>query len=109
MFECPLHAALLSWQCGGHWPNVFLLLWSGLSTWLQRVQLRLFRYCFHNPLPCFILRIIAGYGQSTGRPSEKNLYADIAAALKALESRYQIRPEQVVLYGQSIGTVPSGK
>ncbi|KAL3072650.1 hypothetical protein niasHS_017624 [Heterodera schachtii] len=49
----------------------------------------------------------SGYGQSTGRPSEKNLYADIAAALKSLESRYQIPPEQVILYGQSIGTVPS--
>jgi abhydrolase domain-containing protein 17 len=36
------------------------------------------------------------------------LYADIAAALKAMESRYQIPPEQVILYGQSIGTVPSG-
>lgn len=43
-----------------------------------------------------------------GKPSEKNLYADIAAALKAMESRYQIPPEQVILYGQSIGTVPSG-
>lgn len=49
----------------------------------------------------------SGYGQSTGHPSEKNLYADVAAALKALETRYQIRPEQVILYGQSIGTVPS--
>ncbi|KAI3420386.1 Alpha/beta hydrolase domain-containing protein aho-3 [Globodera pallida] len=49
----------------------------------------------------------SGYGQSTGRPSEKNLYADITAALKSLESRYQIPPEQVILYGQSIGTVPS--
>jgi len=49
-----------------------------------------------------------GYGQSTGRPSEKNLYADIAAALKALETKCQIPPERVILYGQSIGTVPSG-
>uniref|UniRef100_A0A915P794 palmitoyl-protein hydrolase n=3 Tax=Meloidogyne TaxID=189290 RepID=A0A915P794_9BILA len=49
----------------------------------------------------------SGYGQSTGRPSEKNLYADIAAALKALETKCQIPPERVILYGQSIGTVPS--
>jgi phosphoserine phosphatase len=51
--------------------------------------------------------ISEGYGCSTGTPSEKNLYADIAAALNALSSRYQISPEQVILYGQSIGTVPS--
>ncbi|KAL7074078.1 hypothetical protein ACQ4LE_006717 [Meloidogyne hapla] len=49
----------------------------------------------------------SGYGQSTGRPSEKNLYADISAALKALETRCQVPPERVILYGQSIGTVPS--
>lgn len=49
----------------------------------------------------------SGYGCSTGNPSEKNLYADIAAALDALNSRYHIPPNQVILYGQSIGTVPS--
>ncbi|KAI6179454.1 Alpha/beta hydrolase domain-containing protein 17C [Aphelenchoides besseyi] len=49
----------------------------------------------------------SGYGCSSGRPSEKNLYADITAALEALKTRYNIGEEQVVLYGQSIGTVPS--
>jgi len=56
----------------------------------------------------FSKKSFKGYGQSTGRPSEKNLYADIAAALKALETKCQIPPERVILYGQSIGTVPSG-
>jgi fermentation-respiration switch protein FrsA (DUF1100 family) len=49
----------------------------------------------------------SGYGCSSGRPSERNLYADIAAALEALKTRYNIKDEQVILYGQSIGTVPS--
>ncbi|TKR96973.1 hypothetical protein L596_010910 [Steinernema carpocapsae] len=49
----------------------------------------------------------SGYGCSSGKPSEKNLYADIAAAMSALKSRYQIPAERVILYGQSIGTVPS--
>lgn len=44
-----------------------------------------------------------GYGCSTGKPSEKNLYADIAAALAALRSRYQMPLNQIILYGQSIG------
>ncbi|XP_032829750.1 alpha/beta hydrolase domain-containing protein 17B [Petromyzon marinus] len=49
----------------------------------------------------------SGYGASTGRPSEKNLYADIEAAWQALRTRYGISPENVILYGQSIGTVPT--
>uniref|UniRef100_A0A673I7N2 palmitoyl-protein hydrolase n=1 Tax=Sinocyclocheilus rhinocerous TaxID=307959 RepID=A0A673I7N2_9TELE len=49
----------------------------------------------------------SGYGVSTGKPSEKNLYADIDAAWHALRSRYCISPENIILYGQSIGTVPT--
>lgn len=80
----------------------------------------------------------SGYGVSTGKPSEKNLYADIDAAWHALRSRYVrilrlesmllywynieilylfillpcclrygISPENIILYGQSIGTVPT--
>uniref|UniRef100_A0A1A7YXQ8 Alpha/beta hydrolase domain-containing protein 17B n=1 Tax=Iconisemion striatum TaxID=60296 RepID=A0A1A7YXQ8_9TELE len=49
----------------------------------------------------------SGYGASSGKPSEKNLYADVDAAWHALRSRYGIRPESVIVYGQSIGTVPS--
>ena len=49
----------------------------------------------------------SGYGASTGKPSEKNLYADIEAAWGALRSRYGVSPENIILYGQSIGTVPT--
>ncbi|MEE6487391.1 hypothetical protein FKM82_014880 [Ascaphus truei] len=49
----------------------------------------------------------SGYGASSGRPSEKNLYADIDAAWQALRTRYGICPENILLYGQSIGTVPT--
>ena len=54
----------------------------------------------HQPL-------FQGYGQSTGKPSEKNLYADIEASWHALRSRYGVSPENIILYGQSIGTVPT--
>ena len=50
---------------------------------------------------------IAGYGASSGKPSEKNLYADIEAAWNCLRNRYGISPENIILYGQSIGTVPT--
>ncbi|XP_057698311.1 alpha/beta hydrolase domain-containing protein 17A [Corythoichthys intestinalis] len=49
----------------------------------------------------------SGYGVSGGRPSEKNLYADIDAAWHTLRTRYGASPESVILYGQSIGTVPT--
>ncbi|KAM3875988.1 alpha/beta hydrolase domain-containing protein 17A [Diretmus argenteus] len=49
----------------------------------------------------------SGYGVSTGKPSEKNLYADIDSAWHALRTRYGISPENIILYGQSIGTVPT--
>lgn len=44
---------------------------------------------------------------SSGKPSEKNLYADIEAAWNLLRTRYAIAPENIILYGQSIGTVPT--
>jgi len=49
----------------------------------------------------------SGYGASSGKASEKNLYADIEGAWNALRTRYGISPENIILYGQSIGTVPT--
>ncbi|KAJ1179094.1 hypothetical protein NDU88_004330 [Pleurodeles waltl] len=49
----------------------------------------------------------SGYGASSGRPSEENLYADMEAAWGALRERYGVSPENIILYGQSIGTVPT--
>ncbi|PIC50731.1 hypothetical protein B9Z55_001520 [Caenorhabditis nigoni] len=49
----------------------------------------------------------SGYGCSTGKASEKNLYADIAAAFEVLKTEFGVPKEKIILYGQSIGTVPS--
>ena len=49
----------------------------------------------------------SGYGRSTGSVSEGNLYADIEAAWQCLGKRFGICAENVILYGQSIGTVPT--
>uniref|UniRef100_A0A182JS86 palmitoyl-protein hydrolase n=1 Tax=Anopheles christyi TaxID=43041 RepID=A0A182JS86_9DIPT len=49
----------------------------------------------------------SGYGMSGGKPSEKNLYADIEAAWHSLRTRFGVSPENIILYGQSIGTVPT--
>lgn len=49
----------------------------------------------------------SGYGECTGTPSEANLYADVEAAYQYLTEERGIPGEQVICYGQSIGTVPS--
>lgn len=71
-------------------------------------QMSSFYYGLGSRLECNIFTYdYSGYGCSTGRPSEKNLYADIQAAWNALRSRYGISPSNIILYGQSIGTVPT--
>ncbi|XP_057846124.1 uncharacterized protein LOC131055756, partial [Cryptomeria japonica] len=50
---------------------------------------------------------LPGYGQSTGKPSEKNCYADIEATLRCLKEKYGVQEDRVILYGQSIGSGPS--
>lgn len=48
-----------------------------------------------------------GYGCSSGSPSERHLYSDIEAAWQCLNKRYGLCPQNIILYGQSIGTVPT--
>jgi len=49
----------------------------------------------------------SGYGLSTGKLREANLYADIEAAVETVKTQYHVPAEQIILYGQSIGTVPT--
>lgn len=49
----------------------------------------------------------SGYGLSSGSPNEANLYADIRAAFKYLKEHYKYHDNQIICYGQSIGTVPT--
>ncbi|PWA77675.1 WD40 domain-containing protein [Artemisia annua] len=49
----------------------------------------------------------SGYGQSSGKPSEHNTYADIEAVYKCLEESYNTKQEDIILYGQSVGSGPT--
>ncbi|KAE9619899.1 hypothetical protein Lal_00040217 [Lupinus albus] len=49
----------------------------------------------------------SGYGQSTGKPTECNTYSDIDAAYKCLKEQYGVKDEQLILYGQSVGSGPT--
>lgn len=41
------------------------------------------------------------------QPSEHNTYADIEAAYKCLEESYGAKQEDIILYGQSVGSGPT--
>lgn len=41
------------------------------------------------------------------QPSEQNTYADIEAAYKCLEESYGAKQEDIILYGQSVGSGPT--
>merc|ERR1711924_63888 len=45
-----------------------------------------------------------GYGMSTGKPSMDATRADITAAYEYLTEEMKVKPEQIILYGQSLGT-----
>ncbi|CAK9175811.1 unnamed protein product [Ilex paraguariensis] len=49
----------------------------------------------------------SGYGQSSGKPSEQNTYADVEAAYRCLEEKYGVKEEDIILYGQSVGSGPT--
>lgn len=49
----------------------------------------------------------SGYGASTGNPSESNTYADIEAVYQCLQTEYGISQEDLILYGQSVGSGPT--
>lgn len=44
-----------------------------------------------------------GYGKSEGAPSEKGIYLDAKAAYDYLVNDRKIKPEQIILYGESLG------
>ncbi|KAJ0030581.1 hypothetical protein Pint_14533 [Pistacia integerrima] len=49
----------------------------------------------------------SGYGASTGKPSEFNTYQDIEAVYNCLKREYNVKQEDLILYGQSVGSGPT--
>nr|ACG44871.1 esterase/lipase/thioesterase [Zea mays] len=49
----------------------------------------------------------SGYGQSTGKPSEQNTYSDIEAVYRCLIETYGASEDNIILYGQSVGSGPT--
>ncbi|XP_010503005.1 PREDICTED: protein ABHD17B-like isoform X2 [Camelina sativa] len=49
----------------------------------------------------------SGYGRSSGKPSEQNTYCDIESVYRCLEEKYGVKEQDVILYGQSVGSGPT--
>jgi len=45
-----------------------------------------------------------GYGESDGKPSEKDLYADALSIYDSMVGKYGFDPDQVILMGRSLGS-----
>ncbi|KAK8482597.1 hypothetical protein V6N11_066259 [Hibiscus sabdariffa] len=49
----------------------------------------------------------SGYGGSSGKPSEFNTYYDIEAVYNCLKKEYGMKQEDLIVYGQSVGSGPT--
>uniref|UniRef100_A0A7N0RAA1 Serine aminopeptidase S33 domain-containing protein n=1 Tax=Kalanchoe fedtschenkoi TaxID=63787 RepID=A0A7N0RAA1_KALFE len=49
----------------------------------------------------------SGYGASTGKPSEFDTYYDIEAVYNCLKRDYGVKQEDLIIYGQSVGSGPT--
>ncbi|KAK8581998.1 hypothetical protein V6N13_144986 [Hibiscus sabdariffa] len=49
----------------------------------------------------------SGYGGSSGKPSDFNTYYDIEAVYNCLKKEYGMKQEDLIVYGQSVGSGPT--
>eukprot|EP00375_Theileria_parva_P001653 XP_764327.1 hypothetical protein [Theileria parva strain Muguga] len=49
----------------------------------------------------------SGYGHSSGKASEGNMYSNIANVYKYMTNKMKLGPRQIVLYGKGLGSAPS--
>lgn len=82
------------------WTSAFFKIIAGVCTWNSIYIIFLAKvlpYCSHINHCLFALK----------QPSECNTYADIDAAYKCLKEQYGVKDEQLILYGQSVGSGPT--
>jgi fermentation-respiration switch protein FrsA (DUF1100 family) len=67
-------------------------------------------YKFLSDTPANVLAIeYRGYGKSEGSPSETGVYLDAEAGYRFLVNGKAIRPEQIISFGQSLGTAVAAR
>ncbi len=90
----PMHAEGLTGDM------VLLVFHGNAGNLSQRAEL-LFRLAM-TPAQVFIIDY-RGYGRSEGKPTEKGLYLDARAAWDHLVGKRSFSPDQIVLFGKSLG------
>lgn len=91
---------LHGWWIPAHGPGTVLIFHGNAGNISHRMEtLRIWHEMGWNAL-IFDYR---GYGQSTGRPSERGTYRDATAAWVHLMEERGVTPEDVVLFGRSLG------
>lgn len=100
-FEAEDGVKLSGWFVPGDGSDRVVLFFHGnagnISHRLESIRL------FHRlGLSVFIIDY-RGYGQSEGRPSEQGTYLDAEAAWRFLIDERDVEPEQIILFGRSLG------
>ncbi|ORM40093.1 Alpha/beta hydrolase domain-containing protein 17A [Babesia sp. Xinjiang] len=67
--------------------------------------------CYVNLCRCLDVDVFAydysGYGLSEGKVGEKNMYRDIEYVYDYVRNELDVSPENIILYGNSLGSAPS--
>lgn len=106
---------LHGWYCTPH-PNPagslvpveskMVLLWFHGNAGNISYRYEMIRAMMELPVQVFIVDY-RGYGKSGGTPTEQGLYLDARAAWDYLINERRVAPEQVIIFGKSLGGVPA--
>ncbi len=100
-FETDDGKTLHGWYLPHHESDQILLFSHGNAGNIA-YRLGLLEMMHRNGLSVFIYDY-RGFGQSEGRPNERGVYRDVRAAWNYLTEGLEYRPDQIVLYGRSLG------
>lgn len=72
------------------------------NTTFEKVQKKLL-FLSQNDYEVFALDY-RGYGKSEGSPDEQGLYSDVSEFISHLKQKFDIKPENIVIWGHSLGS-----
>ncbi len=87
-------------------PAEMVLLWFHGNAGNITHRYEMIRLLSRMPVKIFIIDY-RGYGRSEGSPSEQGLYLDARAAWDYLIAQRGLRPDQIVIFGKSLGGAPA--
>lgn len=96
-----IHAWFIPNDSSRQWADKTVLFFHGnagnISQRLETIQI------YHQLGLNFFIIDYRGFGQSTGKPSEKGIYLDAAAAWDYLVHERKIKPDEIIVAGRSLG------